>query len=53
VDVELRQRIAIVENEPGKAKPRVTASFRPGFIYGTEDGREVILRKVEVKTSSQ
>ena len=53
VDVKLRQRIAIVENVTGPAKPRVVESFRPGFVYARDDGRELILRKVEVKTSSE
>jgi hypothetical protein len=53
VDVQLRQRIAIVENVAGNAKPRVVESFRPGFVYKPEENREVILRKVEVKTSSE
>ncbi|MCB1212224.1 MAG: nucleotide exchange factor GrpE, partial [Verrucomicrobiales bacterium] len=53
VDVDLRKRIAVVDSVPGKAKPRVTESFRSGFIYSREDGHEIILRKVEVRTSSQ
>lgn len=53
VDVKLRQRIAIVENVAGPAKPKVVQSFRPGFLYKPEGDREVILRKVEVKTSSE
>lgn len=53
VDVDLRQRIAIVESVSGPARPRVVESYRPGFRYSGEDGREVVLRKVEVKTSSE
>ncbi len=52
VDVDLRLRITIVESIAGPARPKVIDSFRPGFVYTAEDGREVILRKVEVKTSS-
>jgi molecular chaperone GrpE (heat shock protein) len=53
LDTELRQRIAVVENVSGPAKPRVVESFRPGFLYSTSGGRDVVLRKVEVKTSSE
>ncbi len=53
VNVDLRQRIAIVESVSGPARPRVVESYRPGFVYCFEDGREVVLRKVEVKTSSE
>jgi len=53
IDVSLRQRIAVIESEPGDAKPRIVASFRPGFVYAPAEGREVVLRKVEVKTSSR
>ena len=53
VDVDLRKRIAVVDSVPGKAKPRVTETFRSGFIYSREDGHEIVLRKVEVRTSSQ
>ena len=53
VDVAMRHRISIIDSVPGKAKPKVIESYRPGFIYTAPDGREVILRKVEVKTSSQ
>ena len=53
VDVAMRHRISIIDSVPGKAKPKVIESYRPGFIYSAPDGREVILRKVEVKTSSQ
>jgi chromosome segregation ATPase/pSer/pThr/pTyr-binding forkhead associated (FHA) protein len=52
VDLELRQRITVVESIPGKNKPRVVETCRSGFIYSREDGHELILRKVEVKTSS-
>ncbi len=52
VDVDLRLRITIVESIPGPGRPKIIESYRPGFIYGAEDGREIILRKVEVKTSS-
>ena len=53
VDVALRKRIAVVDSLPGKAKPRVIETLRTGFIYSREEGHEVILRKVEVRTSSQ
>ncbi len=53
VDVDLRQRIAIVESVPGPARPKVVESYRPGFKYSVEGGREVVLRKIEVKTSSE
>lgn len=53
VDVELRKRITIVESIPGKNKPQVVETCRSGFIYSREEGHELILRKVEVKTSSQ
>ncbi|MEI6535852.1 MAG: nucleotide exchange factor GrpE, partial [Verrucomicrobiaceae bacterium] len=52
VDVDLRLRITIVESTAGSGRPKVVESYRPGFIYAGENGREVILRKVEVKTSS-
>ena len=48
---ELRKRIAVVDSTPGKAKPRVVESCRTGFIYSRSEGHEVILRKVEVRTS--
>jgi molecular chaperone GrpE (heat shock protein) len=53
VDMPLRQRIHVVENRGGSSKSRVTESYRPGFLYAPGDGREIILRKVEVKTSSE
>jgi chromosome segregation ATPase len=53
VDTNLRKRIAVVDSVPGKDKPRVIETCRSGFIYSREEGHEVILRKVEVKTSSQ
>ncbi len=53
VDVDLRQRIAIVESVSGPARPKVVESYRPGFLYSGGGGREVVLRKVEVKTSSE
>lgn len=53
VDTQLRKRIAVVDSVPGKQKPRVIETCRSGFIYSREEGHEVILRKVEVKTSSQ
>ena len=53
VDVAMRYRIAIVDSVPGKSKPKVIESYRPGYIYSSPEGRETILRKVEVKTSSQ
>jgi chromosome segregation ATPase len=53
VDTTLRKRIAVVDSIPGKDKPRVVETCRSGFIYSREEGHEVILRKVEVKTSSQ
>jgi hypothetical protein len=52
VDVDLRLRITIVESIPGPGRPKIIESYRPGFIYNAESGREIILRKVEVKTSS-
>ncbi len=52
VDVDMRLRITIVESIAGKGKPKVIECYRPGFIYLAESGREIILRKVEVKTSS-
>lgn len=52
VDVDLRLQITIVESIPGPGRPKIIESYRPGFIYSAEDGREIILRKVEVKTSS-
>jgi len=42
-----------VDSVPGKSKPKVIESYRPGYIYSSPEGRETILRKVEVKTSSQ
>ena len=53
VDTQLRKRIAVVDSLPGKEKPRVIETCRSGFIYSREEGQEVILRKVEVRTSSQ
>ena len=53
VDLELRKRIAVVDSLPGKLKPRVTESCRSGFIFSRGEGHEIILRKVEVRTSSQ
>ena len=53
VNLDLRRRIAVVENVSGPARPRIVESYRPGFLYSTAGGREVILRKVEVKTSSE
>lgn len=53
LDLELRQRITVVDSIPGKNKPCVVESCRSGFIYSREEGHELILRKVEVKTSSQ
>ena len=53
VDTQLRKRIAVVDSLPGKEKPRVIETCRTGFIYSREEGQEVILRKVEVRTSSQ
>lgn len=53
VDVDMRKRITVVESVPGKNKPRVVETCRSGFIYSREDGHELILRKVEVRTSSQ
>ena len=52
IDVDLRQRIAVIESQPGNARPKVVATFRPGFIYTSAEGREVVLRKVEVTTTS-
>ena len=52
LDVELRQRIAVIESQPGDARPKVVATCRPGFIYTPSAGREVVLRKVEVTTTS-
>jgi hypothetical protein len=43
----------MVDSLPGKAKPRVTESCRSGFIFSRGEGHEIILRKVEVRTSSQ
>jgi hypothetical protein len=43
----------VVDSTPGKNKPRVVESCRTGFIYSRSEGHEVILRKVEVRTSSQ
>jgi DNA repair exonuclease SbcCD ATPase subunit len=53
VDTQLRKRIAVVDSIPGKQKPRVVETCRSGFMYSREEGHEVILRKVEVRTSSQ
>ncbi|MEQ1750498.1 MAG: nucleotide exchange factor GrpE, partial [Prosthecobacter sp.] len=53
VDTQLRKRIAVVDSLPGKEKPRVVETCRSGFMYSREEGHEVILRKVEVRTSSQ
>lgn len=53
VDVELRRRITVVESVAGKNKPRVVETCRSGFVYSREEGHELILRKVEVRTSSQ
>ncbi|WP_156346631.1 nucleotide exchange factor GrpE [Verrucomicrobium spinosum] len=53
VDIALRQRIAVVENRSGTGKTRVTECYRPGYLYAPGDGREIVLRKVEVKTSSE
>ena len=53
VDTQLRKRIAVVDSLPGKEKPRVVETCRSGFMYSREEGQEVILRKVEVRTSSQ
>jgi len=52
VDVELRKRIAVVESEPGPNRAKVTEIFRSGFLRACEDGREIVLRKIEVRTSS-
>jgi molecular chaperone GrpE (heat shock protein) len=53
VDTSLRRRIAVVDSIPGKAQPRVVETCRTGYVYSREEGHEVILRKVEVKTSSK
>ncbi len=53
VDTQLRKRIAVVDSLPGKEKPRVVETCRSGFMYSREEGHEVVLRKVEVRTSSQ
>jgi molecular chaperone GrpE (heat shock protein) len=53
VDTQLRKRITVVESLPGKEKPRVVETCRSGFIFSRKDGQEVILRKTEVRTSSQ
>ena len=55
VDMDLRHRISVVESNVTrtKAKAKVVASFRPGFLYQPHGKQEVILRKVEVKTSSE
>jgi hypothetical protein len=53
IDLALRQRIAVIESESGNAKPRIVASYRPGFVYTPPEGKEVVLRKVEVKTTSR
>ncbi len=44
---------AEVDSIPGKGKPRVLETCRAGFVLSREEGHEVILRKVEVRTSSQ
>ena len=51
--MDLRRRITVVDSVPGKNKPRVTETCRSGFIFSCQEGHEVILRKVGVKTSSQ
>jgi molecular chaperone GrpE (heat shock protein) len=53
IDVKLRQRISVIESQPGSAKPKIVATCRPGFMYSAPEGREVVLRKVDVKTTSQ
>jgi hypothetical protein len=53
VDVELRRRIAVVEAEAGGERTRVVETVRAGFLRMMGDGRERILRKVEVRTTSQ
>jgi molecular chaperone GrpE (heat shock protein) len=53
VDIALRQRINVVESLGGTGKTRVAESYRPGYLYAPGDGREIVLRKVEVKTSSE
>jgi molecular chaperone GrpE (heat shock protein) len=53
VDSQLRRRIAVVDSIPGKSQTRVIETCRAGYVYSREEGHEIILRKVEVKTSSQ
>jgi molecular chaperone GrpE (heat shock protein) len=53
VDVDLRKRITVVDAVAGKDRPRVVETFRSGFLRVMDDGQERILRKVEVRTSSQ
>jgi len=53
VDVDLRKRIAVVDSSPGKGKPRVVETYRSGYMFSREGSQETILRKVEVRTSSQ
>lgn len=53
VDPQMRPCISIVDSIPGEGKARVVQTCRVGYAYSCEDGREVILRKVEVRTSSQ
>jgi hypothetical protein len=50
---DLRRRIAVVESQPGTGKPQVVETCRAGFIYSRSEGHEVVLRKVEVRTSSR
>jgi hypothetical protein len=53
VDVDLRKRITVVDAVAGKERARVVETFRTGFLRVMNDGDERILRKVEVRTSSQ
>lgn len=53
IDEHMRQCITVVGSIPGKKPPTVTESLRPGFLQIRENGKERVIRKVEVKTSSQ
>lgn len=52
IDPDLKHRIAIVDSIPGKGQQRVVQTCRVGYAYSREEGHELILRKLEVKTSS-
>ncbi len=50
VTVDLRKRITVADSVPGTERARVAECCRTGYLRALDDGREVILRKAEVRT---